>query len=291
MVSTLIQPINFVGWLQLDANFQLHGQTITFDILDQNNNVLVSGINPNQLPYDLSNLTETAIKVRVNLSTNDPNVSPELLDWTVTFHADYVDFTVDNEYCFDALKRLSEVLGCEWWVDGEGKLYFKQSRGNDFSNIVCLQVGKDLLIVDRNLEISKLTNKVKVIGAGEGSDRVEVEEQDLDSIHQYGLRESVYVDKEIDGEDLARALAQKLLNLHKNPEERISVRYLPNQNFDVGDKITVVDSHTNLDTSFRVKKLVVSFGEDEEREAELATKSYELFDELLKTKRLERWLK
>jgi hypothetical protein len=50
IVSTLIQPTNWIKWLLLKATTVLNNQTITFDILDSADNVLVSGITQTSFP-------------------------------------------------------------------------------------------------------------------------------------------------------------------------------------------------------------------------------------------------
>ncbi|RLG92271.1 MAG: hypothetical protein DRO36_02110 [Candidatus Hecatellales archaeon] len=66
IVSELIQPTNLVNFFRFNATTVLNGQTLTFDILDSVDNVLISGITPSQLPYSLESLTVSAIKVRAN---------------------------------------------------------------------------------------------------------------------------------------------------------------------------------------------------------------------------------
>jgi len=56
-----------------------------------------------------------------------------------------VNFTVEYESRFEALKRLAELVNAEWWVDAEGKLHFKRERGQDRSAQVKLKAGENLL--------------------------------------------------------------------------------------------------------------------------------------------------
>lgn len=292
IVSTLIQPTNWIKWLLLKATTVLNNQTITFDILDSADNVLVSGITPNQLPYDISGLTQTAIKVRANLSTTDRLTSPELHEWLVSFYADYVDFTVDNEAVFDAVKRLAELVNAEFWVDQDGKFYFKLERGSDLSSNLTLDSAQDYFTVEWTVDGVKLSNKIKVIGAGEPPNRIEVFEEDIESQSVYGLREIVKVDKDIEESETARTYAINLLNLHKNPVEYLTLNLLPNKTFDVGDKITVKCNPLNLNKAFRVKKLQITFNKNiEVWKVELGEEPPSLIDEILKTRVIERWLK
>ncbi|WP_309492321.1 phage tail protein [Candidatus Hecatella orcuttiae] len=437
--STLIAPVNWQSWIEFNAAVDEKNQTITFDILDSADNTLVGGITPAQLPYDLSALAESSLKVRCNLTaapwvdgtalesstgviyasyprrgqkitvpnktlhtiifaihkegsptgtaylrirrtsddsiiyeesfdvaslptdsgnwqvfklTNPPTVneevrimveyyggstdnwirmrryrnsygenwegvetsydgtaytddstadsnivihdkpSPELLEWSVTHHSDYTDFTVDYEYRFEAVNRLAAMLGAEWWVDSAGALHFQPQRGSDLSGTVRYQAERDVT-VSRVTETFQLANRITVIGAGEAASRVEETEEDPASQAAYGLHEAVYVDKEIDTADAARTTAQNLLAKYKDPVEKIVLQVLPVYDFQVGDIITVTDPHTGLEGSYRVKVKTIRFTaeEGEQWELELATRLTDLPDELLKTGQLQRWLK
>ena len=191
------------------------------------------------------------------------------------------------------MKRLAELVNAEWWVDAEGKLHFKRERGQDRSAQVKLKAGENLLSLTYRLDAGKLVNRVLVLGAGEGASRVEALEEDLESQSQYGLREAVKVDKEVDDVDSAKTLAKNLLTLHSKPLETVNAVLASTVNFDLGDTVDVVDEELGLDSPFKVKRLIFEFDaeEGETLTVELGYLLPDLKDEILRTRVLERWLK
>jgi hypothetical protein len=169
VVSPVIQPVNWQTWINFSAEGNDGGGSLKFDILDSLDNVLIANLTLADLPYDISSLTQSAIKLKAKFAWSvGGTVSPELDLWFVTHKSDYVNFTVDYESRFEALRRLADIVGAEWWVEPDGKFYFKQERGQDKSASVKLKVGETVLSLQHRVDMAKLANKIYVIGAGEG---------------------------------------------------------------------------------------------------------------------------
>jgi hypothetical protein len=130
-------------------------------------------------------------------------------------------------------------------------------------------------------------------GLGRGGSRIETVEEDTDSQSRYGVVEAVKVDKEVDDEDAAKTLAQNLLALHAQPKETVTATLASTINFDLGDRVDVVDEGLGLDFAYRVKRITYDY--DAERgeivTVELGFPLPDLREELLRTRTLERWMK
>ena len=292
VVTPLIQPTNFIGWDYLDAKYELNGETLKFDVLDSADNVIVSDVDVSQLPYSLSSLTQTAVKLKAKFQTSKRGY-PRLNCWWLIYRQDLVpSFKVDYDVVYDALKRLASLVNGEFWVNPDGKLYFKKTRGEDLSSTVILDSEKDYFFPSLEVDGLKIVNKVKVIGADTDTGRIEVLAEDKKSQNSYGVRENIKVDKKITDTGLAGTLAINLLNLYKNPVERVSLTFIPNKTFSIGDKVTVKCEKLNLNKVLRVKKLTINFdNKNEVWNVLLGEKPETILDEILKVRVIEEWLK
>jgi hypothetical protein len=294
VVSPLISPTNWQDWIEFDAEGNNQGGTIKFDILDSLNNVLVADLTFTDLPYNISTITQSSIKLKAKFAwTAGGTVSPELDKWSVTHHSDYLTFTVDEEKKAVAVRRLADVVGCEWWVDAEGKYYFKQSKGSDKSASVKFEDGVNLISLSFESKLLPFANKIKTVGAdkAEGG-RYEVVVEDPASQSQYGLYEDVFVDKEIDDEATLTTYAQNLLAKYSQPRKRLRAEVNEIEGLEPGDKVRVVSSRLGIDETLRIERITVKVeGGIPRYTLHLATKLGEVADELLKMDSIERWLK
>ncbi|HID16835.1 TPA: hypothetical protein EYP26_00925 [Candidatus Bathyarchaeota archaeon] len=186
------------------------------------------------------------------------------------------------------------MVGAEFWVDPEGRFYFNQQRGQDKSVSIRLEKGVNLLGLERKVDMVKLANRIWIIGAGSGADRVETFEEDAGSQAAYGLREAVKVDKEAEDEDAAKTLAQNLLALYAYPRETLTA-ILPSlpAGLELGDQVSVKDSILGVDGKFRVKRIEYEYDAEkgEVVRVELGQALPDLSEELLRIAKLERWFK
>ena len=83
MLSTLLVPPTS-EWNMIDFNSTVpEGTNLTIDVLDaSDDSIIVADANDGE---DLSWIDVNSIKLRANLSTDDPNVTPALHDWSVTY--------------------------------------------------------------------------------------------------------------------------------------------------------------------------------------------------------------
>jgi len=86
VVSTAITLPPGGDWAIADFNITTPADTnLTVDILPAAGETPIIGYEDISAGFDLSDLSETAIRLRANLSTNDPNNTPALHDWSVTY--------------------------------------------------------------------------------------------------------------------------------------------------------------------------------------------------------------
>ncbi|MEM3737554.1 MAG: hypothetical protein QXJ75_05675 [Candidatus Bathyarchaeia archaeon] len=296
--SVGISPSSLQGWLKFDAGYvRPSGTNLTFDILDNNNNVIsgYGGITTDQLPKDISGINKTTyptIKVRANFTRTINTVTPELLNWTVEYYSNCISLTVDYEYRIEAIRRLADIVGAEFYVSPEGKYYFLKQRGTDRSDTIIYQSGVNAEEIQRAPRSNlRQVKKIIVIGAGAGAERI-MQTLTADG-YVPGDPEMVYINKDISSTDEAISAGQTLLNLHKDPQETITVKTKTHFNVSPGDTVKIVDAHMGINGKYRIqlKRCRYSPLEGESFELECSQQCRELFDELLRIGELERWLK
>lgn len=85
MVSPLIEPDDFHQWGDLTYTPDVKvGTTVTVDVLDADDNVLAGDVEQNQDLHALG-IGESAIKLRLTMTTTDPTLTPTLSDWGVVW--------------------------------------------------------------------------------------------------------------------------------------------------------------------------------------------------------------
>jgi len=86
ITSMPIAPSPWQHWNALEYNATvLAGTTLTVDVLPATSETPIPGYENLASGADLSGLGETTIRLRANLATTDPAVTPALHDWTVTW--------------------------------------------------------------------------------------------------------------------------------------------------------------------------------------------------------------
>lgn len=89
VVSELIAPDVLDYWNEFNANFvNSQGSTITFDILDENHNIIQGYDNLQTLPKGISTISEKKIHLRANMGRLNPSDTPYINSWTVTFEGE-----------------------------------------------------------------------------------------------------------------------------------------------------------------------------------------------------------
>ncbi|MHC4184796.1 MAG: GLUG motif-containing protein [Planctomycetota bacterium] len=84
VISTPIYLAEGGDWINFEYNATLPNETnLTIDVLDANDDsIIIADANDGE---DISWIDVNSIKLRANLSTDDPNVTPALHDWSVTY--------------------------------------------------------------------------------------------------------------------------------------------------------------------------------------------------------------
>ncbi|MFQ5911163.1 MAG: hypothetical protein ACE5IJ_10685, partial [Thermoplasmata archaeon] len=93
VTSVLTEPQNLTSWGTLSFNStEPSGTNITVDVLDEFGTPIVSGLRSSDSPISLMSLINPVIYPRIKLRgvlSTDRNETPSLLDWNVSYYAEY----------------------------------------------------------------------------------------------------------------------------------------------------------------------------------------------------------
>jgi len=292
-VTPLISPTNWLDWIEFNVEGANQGGSLTFDILDSLDNVLIANLTLNDLPKNISTITQSSIKLKAKFAWSvGETVSPELDLWFVSHHANYVNFKVDYETLYDAVKRLGEVLGAQWEVDSNGNLNFKRELGSDKSSSVIVKEENLYGEVSIERASEKLVNKLWVIGAGSGVNRLTKLVEDFDSQSTYGVKEGARIDRGLHIEDIAHTWGEHVLERWAIPQERVLLSIRPLFDFDVGDKIKLDLSTLGFSETLLVRELVIKVRRGGEVwNVGLGELRETLWDEILRERKMEGWFR
>ena len=105
---------------------------------------------------------------------------------------------------------------------------------------------------------AEMMNCLRVIGKGEGKEQVSVWCEDLTSIGLYGYIEGQpYRSNMITKESTAKSIGNAIIAAKKDPITQLSVSpayYISDLKY--GDWVQIIDTHSNIDTVKRIKKIV-----------------------------------
>lgn len=157
----------------------------------------------------------------------------------------------------EAIVGLTETSYVPWefWVEDDGKAYFKNRRGSDKSLTVSFVYGTNLERDKYKRDSMKKGERVKVLGKGKGH------EQDLVASDWVGsgAYEKLEIDRKLETKEACTAKANIIHNTSQSPIETITCQVTdnyPTGTWGVGDDITLTNSKTGLSGSYRVKRVV-----------------------------------
>jgi len=292
MIATISPPYH-LSWDKLDASVSLNGQTLKFDILDSADNVLISDITPSQLPYDISSISVSSIKLKAKFETSQKNVSPDLLNWDVTYYNNALNLEVDYETLSDALKRIGDLASLEIYFDSKGLLAFTTGRGVRKDLTLTITEGEDCDMIEHS-ETLPLVNKWKVIGATIGNERIEAEYSDTTSINLYGERSSVYIDNRLETRSSALNMAEKLVRKHKDPTYKRTVKELDEkaERIEAGDYIYLDSDDLSLKGGYRVERVRRTIDDSGElADLEITAKAKRIGEKIREIDEIRGWFK
>jgi len=157
----------------------------------------------------------------------------------------------DYENRLNALARLSKIIDWEFWSDGDDKLHFKQQRGQTRS--VTFASGSNARIISNETDRSKIRKKVILLGRGEGINQLIVTR--TAGGYVTGDPEIAVPEKDMIDTTAMEKRADAILADLQNAIQRIGLEVLDTYSglaFEVGDTVTVTDSHTGLSGQYRI---------------------------------------
>ena len=169
----------------------------------------------------------------------------------------------DYEEVGDAMwEKCAKPVGFDLWVDTDGKLNYACARGSDKSGSVKFAHGDNCAVVRKERALPEAT-VVTVLGHGEGKDQLVVTVRNQNAIdalknagYGSGIRERVFVQKDLIDNELAQLYAQTVLDQLSMSYELLEVTAveIPNH-LEVGDWVKVQHPPLGIDGSFRIQTL------------------------------------
>jgi len=175
------------------------------------------------------------------------------------------------------LYRIAELIGWYCWIEpsttGLDKVYFKSSRGTDKTSTVVFKTGKNIRVLDYQIDVYDRCDQLTLLGSGDGWNQLAytVKVSPLPS----DPREIVIVESDIVDLYTLIKRAEVLLDEMKNPKEKLRCEVLDlGLDFDVGDKVRVLYPERNIDKSLTVHTIRYRYSatEGEEIEVELGNR-------------------
>jgi len=158
----------------------------------------------------------------------------------------------DYENRLNALAKLVKIIDWEFWSDGDDKLHFKQQRGQTRS--ITFASGVNARIISNETDGMKVYKKVVLLGRGEGINQLKVERTAAG--YQTGDPEIAVPEKDMIDTTAMEKRADAILADLQNAIQRIGLEVLDTASglaFEVGDTVTVTDSHTGLSGQYRIQ--------------------------------------
>lgn len=208
-------------------------------------------------------------------SENYDNASPWIMnkgtnDITETI---YIRFEMINR--LKALDAIAKHTGGEWWISNGGSGNHEFPFNDDYFNISSTKgtgtslhtfnlsgASQNCTLCKRERDMENLINDIIVLGYGDGVNQIEATSSDATSISTYGKRQKTYVDRTLVASASAAAIADDIIANQKDPIERITIqledvydfvdRQAMRMTVDVGDTVTIVDTDTNLNSTFKI---------------------------------------
>jgi len=175
---------------------------------------------------------------------------------------------VDGDTILRALYRLRDTVGGYIYVDNDRQLQWASSIGEDKGQQI--RYRKNLKGIEREIDYTKLFNRIYAYGAGEGEARIELTapgyiEDETSQTEWGGIYPAVFVERSITHPDTLLAWANLLLGEYKNPPicYRIDAVDLSKSEelgfsfeaLQLGSTITVIDEDLGIDVSVIVVKI------------------------------------
>ena len=220
--------------------------------------------------------TATATSTIVNelCSENLDGASPFIVNIGTNTNYGSIDFRAENMTRLQALAKLAKLIGYDWWPSYPSdvdtfNIDTRKGSSTSVKTFYTYGTNQNCAAVKRLKDKSQLWNAVTVLGYGDGTNQVMSSEYtDATSISTWGRHEKVWTDKTLRTVSECNSLAQKILNDHKDPINKFTLKIhdvteiLPDL-VEVGDQVTIYDNAIYLDTEthdYKVVAMEIYFG-------------------------------
>jgi hypothetical protein len=194
--------------------------------------------------------------------------APIISNFDLDEYGSVVTMRFDYERRLTACKRVAEICNYDFWIDVDGKAYFKQKRGSDKSAEIKFESYRNCELVRRVLDARDIINKVTVLGQGEYLNQLKATAENPASQAAYGVHEAVIVEKDIIDLKALQLIANTIINECKEPTEEISLEVndtFRTGSWGVGDYVYVSDAKTGLAGKYRVFTVTRKFSDEGEK--------------------------
>jgi len=177
----------------------------------------------------------------------------------------------------ESVLRLCEAsyIPYEWWLayDGSNTFHVKNQRGDDVSGAVSFVKGTNLGGTTKISGIADTTQRVKIMGQGEGKKQETASSEWINSFDDMVTNNTFFEDiiseKSIPDVETATVVGNIIvteegpvknqITLNINNDDHASMAY------DVGDIVTVTDALTAIDSTFKIYNIVKRIDSDGEK--------------------------
>ncbi|MFQ5712065.1 MAG: hypothetical protein ACE5GD_09850 [Candidatus Geothermarchaeales archaeon] len=259
--SPNFKPANSGGWDQLKSSaVEGSGNDIQFYVIDPNNGdaVLLGPINYEDLPYDISAVTQEEIAVKVKF-INNGKVTDQAVDWVqLDYSTGGIDITFTNEIAYKAIKKVSEVFIRDFYFDLNGLINIVTERTRDKTSIE-FKHGDNLEIISVEDDFFSYANKITVLGDG-----VSATTQDDSKIAELGgepkgVIHKTFVNKDLKDANTCGGYAEWLLDAKSKSNVVVKAKITGlNEALLPGDKVHVNTSVLN--DNIKISKITYSYG-------------------------------
>ena len=244
------------------------------------------------LGYSTSSETDGSgnTKAEYSNAAGSSIISSLLSNFCVTKDAEltYTDITFTETYdgevklhgkkVYQIVKEMCSSYGKDIWsdatwnvdginIDNKNIHIGERSRGSSGSPHKTLRGGQHLRDIPsiKYKTGAEMMNCLRVIGKGDGKDQVSVWCEDVASIAAYGYIEGQpYRSNMISKESTAKSIGDAIIAAKKDPITQLKVNpayYISDLQY--GDWVNVIDTHSNIDTVKRIKKIVYIYTIDQ----------------------------
>lgn len=225
------------------------------------------GYDENGNPIIIYGSTPTleAVEVIFRQKATERKVVPHSTDWPSEATPDIYDTEFNYEKGLKISNNLCEEHSYEFYVDTDNKLHLQQEFSRDLVNTLIFKETNNMNILSAEDDMKDQINYLICLGNGDGLNQIKTVLKDDESIFDYGRKPDTVEFPEVTDINELTTKGQNYLDDNKNPIQRFRIQGVINDDFpdfQLGDKVRIVISSENINTTGRI--IEENRGEDED---------------------------